>query len=70
MKSADWNSAPPQLQIFLNLPLQIYWNLLAEIPPKKFADFLKSGTVDLLKSAGSNSPPPQLADFLKSATAD
>ena len=41
--------------------VQICWNLLAEIPP--FADFLKSATADLLKSAGRI--PPPFAYFLK-----
>ena len=55
-----WQKSPPSLQISSNLPLQIYWSLLAEIPPPQFADFLKPATTDLLKSAGRNPPPPSL----------
>ena len=48
--------------------MQICSNLQAEIPPPQFADFLKSATADILKSADRN--PPLFADFFKSATAD
>ena len=55
---------PPSLQISSDLPLQIYLNLLVEIPPSPwFADFLKSATADLLKSAGRNSPFPLVCRF-------
>ena len=49
---------PPDLKICSNLPLQIYWNLPAEMPPHQFADLLKSATADLLKSACRNTLPP------------
>ena len=52
-------SPPPDLQIISNQPVDIYWHVLAEIPPR-FADFLKSATGHLLTCACRNSPNLQI----------
>ena len=53
LKCACRNS--PNLQIFSNQTLDIYWHVLAEISPR-FADFLKSATGHLLTCIYRNSP--------------
>ena len=54
---------PPSLQISSNLPLDICWCVLAEIPPQ-FADFLKSATGHLLMCACRNPPSLQILSNL------
>ena len=46
--------------------VQIYWNLHAELPPTRYADFLKICHWTVTYMCLQKSPP--FADFLKSAT--